>query len=65
MLDENITDAFALLTSECLDKSSIGGVGTGTKYVDVARDVINEVPKRWIQYLVGISLDPDYAELAK
>lgn len=53
MLQENISDAFSLITSECLEKNSIGGVGSAVKFVDVARGVINEVPKRWIQYLVG------------
>ncbi|KAI0696645.1 heme peroxidase, partial [Cytidiella melzeri] len=56
VLDEHVSEAFALLTSNCIDTNAMGGVGPGLKYLDVARDVINAVPVQWIAYLVRLHL---------
>ena len=50
--DDQLAEAFALITAQRIDANVIGGVGTEVKYVDIARDVINAAAIEFISYLV-------------
>lgn len=53
MLAEDVEGFFSRSIRDLMDAKAIGVIGSNTKYVDVARDVINATTLKWVQSLVS------------